>query len=117
MILSITTLSLLLSHFIYTASAQTFISAQDPRVLVSGRTQLNSDGVSRSFDWEGIVFYITVTGSGPVYLNVTSSAGNVNRVITDIRAGGQCVKYRGRTRHRGLHRMKCLQREQSFVLQ
>jgi hypothetical protein len=71
------------------ANAQTFISAQDPRVLVSGRTSLNADGISRSFDWEGTVFYITVTGSGPVYLNVTSTAGNVQRVTTDVRAGGQ----------------------------
>ena len=38
------------------ANAQTFISAQDPRVLVSGRTSLNADGISRSFDWEGTVF-------------------------------------------------------------
>jgi lysophospholipase L1-like esterase len=70
-------------------SAQTFISAQDPRILVSGRTEINADGISRSFDWEGTVFYITVTGSGPVYLNVTSTAGNVQRVTTDVRAGGE----------------------------
>lgn len=64
----------------------TVISASDPRVLVSGRASYNADG-SRSFDWEGTSFTLTVNNSGSVSMNVTSSTSGLNRVISHVETG------------------------------
>jgi hypothetical protein len=56
--------ALLLGARLAAAQPTVFIPAQDPRVTVSGRTELDSDGVSRSFDWEATTFYINASSFG-----------------------------------------------------
>lgn len=53
-----------------------FVPATDPRVLTAGRTRINGDG-SRSWDWEGVSFTITLSGASRVQVvaNTTTSVG------------------------------------------
>ena len=68
------------------AQPAVFVAAQDPRVTVSGRTELDADGVSRSFDWEATAFYINA--SAAVWINVSSTASGLNRVFTSVLSSG-----------------------------
>jgi len=87
MIVAITS-SFLLLLSVVSAQPGVWISAQDPGVTVAGRTARDSDGVSRSFDWEGTSFFLNVNNTGAVWLNVSSTTGGLNRVITHVGLGG-----------------------------
>ena len=81
-------IALLLASAVFAASASlslnsVFIPATDPRVLVSGRASFNADG-SRSFDWEGVAFTVSVINANFFSMNVTSTSSGLNRVITHI---------------------------------
>lgn len=78
-----------LSVFKPLTAASTVVAAADPRVLVSGRSTYNADGVSRDHDWEGVAFTLTVNNTGSVYMNCTSTSGGLNRVITHVQADGE----------------------------
>lgn len=75
-------ITLLLASLLARVSS-TVISASDPRVLVSGRASYNADG-SRSFDWEGVSFKLTLNNSGSVSINITSTTSGLNRIITHV---------------------------------
>lgn len=49
-----------------TSAAEIFIPAQAPAVWSVGRTRLNTDSVSLSFNWENTQFYINVENASYV---------------------------------------------------
>ena len=69
---------------VYQCVGLTNFSAQDPGVTVSGRTTADADGLSRSFDWEGVSFFMNVNNTGAVWMNVNSTSSGLNRVIAHI---------------------------------
>lgn len=66
----------LLAAGAHAAAAVGFVPATDPRILTAGRTRINGDG-SRSWDWEGVSFTITVSGASRVQVvaNTTTAVG------------------------------------------
>ena len=69
----------LASALIATAAA-VFVPASDPAITYAGRTRINADG-SRSFDWEGTSFFVTVTGGTYVAVHVNTTGGARTRLV------------------------------------